>query len=75
MVQHAQVAHSIVNQYQCDVCNETQSNAKNTIVEHMNNKHPNDNKVVKYFYMKVECKKDEETTPIWRRDDPNKVSY
>lgn len=75
MVNHANVAHSIVNQYQCDVCNETQSNAKSTIIEHMNNKHPNENKVVKYFYMKFSCKEVDETTPIWRRDDPNKVSF
>lgn len=74
MVSHAQLVHSIVNQYQCDVCKEMQSNAKSAIIDHMNSNHPKDAKVVKYFYEKFKCNEAEETTPIWRRDDPNKVS-
>lgn len=72
MVHHAQMAHSIVNQYQCSVCNEMQSNVKTAIVDHMNSKHPGVSKVVKYFYMRVQYNEAEENTPIWRRDE-NKV--
>lgn len=69
--QHVQNVHSISYQYQCDVCSELQSNTKSAILEHMNSKHADSTKRVKYFYTKIECT---DTTPIWRRDDPNKVS-
>lgn len=72
---HAQQWHSITNQFECDVCNSVQSNKRQQIVEHLISKHPNDEKRVKYFYMKVECNENDSTTPIWRRDDPNKVIF
>lgn len=70
---HTQQIHSITNQYECDVCNKVQSNKRQQIVEHLISKHPSEEKRVKFFYMKVECNENDSTTPIWRRDDPNKV--
>lgn len=71
---HIQTSHSIKYQYQCDICSEVQSNNKTTIQEHINVKHPNQNGRVKVFYKKVECAEND-ITPIWRRDDPNKIKH
>lgn len=74
VVNHVRQWHSITFQYECDVCNAVQSNSKQTIIDHLISKHPQDDKRVKFFYEKYESVENDETTPIWRRDDPNKVS-
>ncbi|KAG4071313.1 hypothetical protein HA402_004017 [Bradysia odoriphaga] len=71
---HIQTSHSIKFQYQCDVCPEVQSNNKTTIQEHINAKHPNQSGRIKVYYKKVECVEND-NTPIWRRDDPNKIKH
>ncbi|XP_037050206.1 uncharacterized protein LOC119084365 isoform X1 [Bradysia coprophila] len=71
---HIQTSHSIKFQYQCDICPEVQSNNKTTIQEHINAKHPNQSGQIKVYYKKVECVEND-NTPIWRRDDPNKIKH
>lgn len=74
VVNHVRQWHSITYQYECDVCNEVQSNSKQVIIDHLLSKHPLEEMRVKFFYDKCEICEGDETTPIWRRDDPNKVS-
>lgn len=67
---HALRVHSISSQYQCEEC-KMQFVAKRAVEVHMTNEHPDSRRLAKYFYARMES---EETTPIWRRDDPLKVS-
>lgn len=70
--QHLLTVHSINYRYQCDICREVQSNTKTVIMDHMHSAHSTNFKRVRYFYVKSE---ETDTTPIWRRDDPNKVKH
>lgn len=70
--QHLSNAHSITYRYQCDICQELQSNTKSVIMDHMQSAHATNYKRVRFFYSKTE---EYDTTPIWRRDDPNKVKH
>lgn len=65
--------HRISFQYRCSVCNFS-NDTKNAVKEHLVAEHnaEYDPNRVKCHYDRIEC--DVDNTPIWRRDDPTRVS-
>lgn len=71
--QHMVDEHSIQHQFECDVCHELQSNDRIDIMDHVQRHHPKTaSNRVKYFFVRMKV---DDTTPIWRRDDPTKVRH
>lgn len=67
--QHLIEKHSLSHQYQCLICS-FQSDVKGAVKEHLTNDHKAGK--FKTNFEKVEGEVD--NTPIWRRDDPTRVS-
>lgn len=69
---HLSAEHRLQFQFKCSICSFGHE-TKTAIKEHLASKHnTNDSSKVKSHYEKIEC--DVDNTPIWRRDDPNRVS-
>lgn len=70
--QHLSKTHQIECQYQCGQCT-FQDDTKARIKEHLSITHKDNPKIqVKVFFEQIEC--DVDNSPIWRRDDPTRVS-
>lgn len=72
MQQHILEAHRLRNKYQCTLCS-LQSDNKGMLTDHFGIKHPDKEIAIKSFYERVEVSVNSDVTPLWRRDDPNRV--
>lgn len=73
MKAHLRHGHRLEYQYQCSICLGLQSDFKTTIRDHLVSEHrENGMSKIKANYERVES--DVDNTPIWRRDDPTRVS-
>lgn len=72
MQQHILEAHRLRNKYQCTLCS-LQGDNKGMLTDHFGIKHPGKEIAIKSFYERVEVSDHSDVTPIWRRDDPNRV--
>lgn len=71
--QHLQGIHQLNFQYQCMKCS-FQNDIKNSVKEHIIQMHGNaESGNIKTIFERVESEID--VTPIWRRNDPYRVSY
>lgn len=72
MKAHLSEAHRLTHQFKCTICsyaNDTKTNIK----EHLTTIHnENDAQKIKSHFDRVESEAD--NSPIWRRDDPTRVS-
>lgn len=69
---HLMESHRLNSQFACSICL-LPNDKKNSLKEHLLSQHgTNDLSKIKSHYEQVECEVD--NTPIWRRDDPNRVS-
>lgn len=72
MQQHIVDAHRITSKYLCNGCGFNSDN-KSGFGEHFDAKHRGQNVGFKNYYDRVEVADDSDVTPLWRRDDPNRV--
>lgn len=69
---HMQTVHRLSQQYQCQKCS-FQSDIKSCVKEHIQQKHGVvDAGNIEVIFERIDSEND--VTPIWRRDDPNRVS-
>lgn len=69
---HMQNEHRLTSQYQCTKCS-FHHDIKQSIKEHIHQKHgSNDPNLIRTLFERVDSVMD--VTPIWRRDDPTRVS-
>lgn len=72
MQQHITDVHRITAKYLCNMCG-YQSDNKSSFGEHFAAKHSGQEIGFKNYYDRVEVNDDIDVTPLWRRDDPNRV--
>lgn len=70
---HLGDVHRLTNQFKCSICSFSHD-TKNAIKEHLTTEHrENDATKIKSNFDRIESEAD--NTPIWRRDDPTRVSF
>lgn len=70
--QHITETHHLTSKYQCDLCT-LQTDNRMDFADHFATKHLGDQLGYKTNYIRVEVSDDDDVTPLWRRNDPNRT--